>query len=131
MVAVRAHDARRESGPSTQACARARGSAGASRMETRTATAMRDQMSRPTPAVSAFAVKARTAAATRRVVVSVHDLAGREVARLVDEPLVTGEHQAAWDGRDRAGHAVASGVYLAVMFVDGIRQHTQKLALVR
>ena len=57
--------------------------------------------------------------------VTVHDALGREVRTLVDDVLGAGHHTAAWDGRDAAGSAAASGVYLyrieAGDFVD-VRQ---------
>jgi hypothetical protein len=44
----------------------------------------------------------------------IYDVRGRVVRVLVDEPdIAPGIHQAAWDGRDDQGRAVASGVYLA------------------
>jgi hypothetical protein len=43
--------------------------------------------------------------------VSVFDLAGRLVARVPIEPRSAGWHDLAWDGRDRNGRPVASGVY--------------------
>src|SRR5690606_4911432 len=42
----------------------------------------------------------------------VFDLLGRRVRVLVDGEQNAGSHTAAWDGRDAAGRAVASGVYL-------------------
>lgn len=41
----------------------------------------------------------------------VYDVGGRRVRTLVDTELPAGLHQAAWDGRDPHGRAVASGVY--------------------
>jgi hypothetical protein len=43
---------------------------------------------------------------------SIFDVAGRQVATLVDEPQSAGDHQAVWDGRDRRGRLVAAGVYM-------------------
>jgi arylsulfotransferase ASST/flagellar hook capping protein FlgD len=43
--------------------------------------------------------------------VSVFDLAGRLVARVSTEPRAAGWHDLRWDGRDRNGRPVASGVY--------------------
>ena len=47
-----------------------------------------------------------------RVLVRVYDLQGRLVRTLADTPLAVGDHAVRWDGRDRAGRAVGSGVYL-------------------
>jgi hypothetical protein len=46
------------------------------------------------------------------VVLSVYDLAGREVMTLVDGAQAPGLHSILWDGRSRDGNAVASGVYV-------------------
>ncbi len=43
---------------------------------------------------------------------SVFDLAGREVAVLVDQALPTGQAEAMWDGTDSGGASVASGTYI-------------------
>ena len=44
---------------------------------------------------------------------SIHDVRGRLVRTLVDSRCCAGRHEASWDGRDRDGRTVASGVYLA------------------
>jgi hypothetical protein len=48
----------------------------------------------------------------RAVRVSVHDVAGREVAVLASGALAAGAHAWSWDGRDTRGIAVAPGLYL-------------------
>jgi flagellar hook assembly protein FlgD len=45
------------------------------------------------------------------VSLSIFDLAGREVARLVDGAVRSGETRVAWDGADRAGRALPAGIY--------------------
>jgi flagellar hook assembly protein FlgD len=47
-----------------------------------------------------------------RVYASIHDVTGRSVRMLLDETLNAGAHDIAWDGRDDAGRAVSSGIYL-------------------
>jgi hypothetical protein len=42
----------------------------------------------------------------------VYDIRGREVARLAEGPVPAGIQEFPWDGRDRAGRAVAAGIYL-------------------
>jgi flagellar hook assembly protein FlgD len=42
---------------------------------------------------------------------SVFDVGGRLVARLLDGPVSAGRHHAVWDGRDAHGSVVAPGVY--------------------
>lgn len=46
-----------------------------------------------------------------RVVVSIHDLAGRRLAVLREGDLEAGDHEVAWDGR-AGGRTVAAGTYL-------------------
>lgn len=49
----------------------------------------------------------------------VFDTLGREVAVLYDGDQTTGYHVSAWDGRDRSGAPVASGVYFVRLQADG------------
>lgn len=52
--------------------------------------------------------------------VGVYDVNGREVAVLVDGQLTVGLHPIHWDGRDRSGRSVPSGVYfVSVQGADG------------
>jgi hypothetical protein len=51
----------------------------------------------------------------------VHNLAGEQVALLVDEPLERGVHRIEWDGRDGAGHEMSSGVYTYTVEVNEFR----------
>lgn len=53
------------------------------------------------------------------VTLAVHDVAGREVARIFQGRLPTGRHEFVWTGRDDAGRAVASGVYLVRLITEG------------
>ncbi len=53
-----------------------------------------------------------------RVELVVYDLLGRRVRTLVDGRLVAGRHVATWRGRDDAGRAAASGVYLYRLLTD-------------
>lgn len=49
--------------------------------------------------------------AAGRVRIAVYDVAGRLVRTVVDDDVEAGLHATQWDGRDRSGTAVASGVY--------------------
>ncbi len=69
-------------------------------------------------------------AAPGRVRVSVHDLAGREVACLLDGQKPAGRHALVWTGRDARGRPAASGVYFA-RFVAAGAAETRKIMLVR
>jgi len=64
------------------------------------------------------------------VLVRVFDLRGRSVATLLDGPLPTGSHRVRWDGRDRGGQRVATGVYFVRMDA-GEGSWTRKLLRIR
>ena len=49
----------------------------------------------------------------------VYDVLGRRVRQVWQGPLGAGRHRFVWDGRDEAGKAVAAGVYLYQVEVDG------------
>ena len=57
--------------------------------------------------------------ASGRVLLDLHDAAGRLVAVLADAAFEAGEHGVTWDGRDRQGRAVASGSYFARLRAGG------------
>ena len=50
---------------------------------------------------------------------ALYDVLGRRVRLLWDGPLRTGSHRFAWDGRNEEGKAVAAGVYIYKVEVDG------------
>ncbi len=54
-----------------------------------------------------------------QVDLSVYDLLGRRVRTLISNDLPAGQHSIVWDGRDEAGHDVASGVYLYKLDASG------------
>jgi hypothetical protein len=72
---------------------------------------------------------------TARVEIEIFAIDGRIVRRLVREQETAGSHDAAWDGRDDAGRAVATGPYFYRMRVtssDGrTREDSKKIQLVR
>lgn len=47
-----------------------------------------------------------------RVELSILNIQGAVVRRLVDESLTSGPHQVVWEGRDNRGQAAGSGIYL-------------------
>jgi hypothetical protein len=73
---------------------------------------------------------AYTLARTGPARLTVHDVRGRLVAELASGTRAAGTHTATWDGVDRSGREVPSGVYLAVLRAGG-EQTTQKLLLGR
>jgi hypothetical protein len=73
-----------------------------------------------------FTVPAPGASASLRI----YDVAGREVAVLVDDEIVAGTRTAWWNGTSRRGEPVASGVYF-YRLTAGQQTLTRKLVLVR
>ena len=61
---------------------------------------------------------------------AVYTISGQKVATLVHGTRAAGYHQVFWDGRDEAGAALASGVYLYRLQV-GDRLETRKMLLLR
>ena len=53
------------------------------------------------------------------VSLTVYDVLGRRVRQVWDGSLEAGTHRFVWDGRDAAGKAVAAGVYIYQVEVDG------------
>ena len=45
------------------------------------------------------------------VVITIVDVSGRQVAKVIDQVMVSGRHSARWDGRTAGGVACAPGVY--------------------
>ena len=62
--------------------------------------------------------------------VTVHDLAGRRVAMLLDGPAAPGFTTLVWDGRDFEGRAAASGIYHVHAELADLRL-SRRIALVR
>ncbi len=83
----------------------------------------------PNPFTSATAMRfdLPVAAAAK---LRIHDLAGRVIRTLVDGEMPAGSHAVSWDGRDDAGHSLASGVYIARL-ESGDRCTTLKLMRAR
>lgn len=65
-----------------------------------------------------------------QVRLEIFDARGRLVGRLVDETLTAGRHTTVWDGRDRRGAAMASGVYFSRLTFGG-SQVSGRMTLVR
>ena len=63
------------------------------------------------------------------VSLSVFDLQGRLVQRLVNASMSAGLHNTTWDGRDASGQKVRAGVYLMRLAVAG-RRTTQRVVFV-
>ena len=70
------------------------------------------------------------APAAAEVIVEIFDTSGRAVKTLVHRPNSRGSINITWDGRDRSGALVPSGVYFARM-VAGQRRAVRELVLIR
>ena len=64
------------------------------------------------------------------VTLTVYNLTGQRVTRLVDGPYAGGGHAVTWAGTDDADRGVASGVYF-YRLQSGSRVETRKLLLLR
>jgi len=64
------------------------------------------------------------------VVMKIFNTLGEEIRTLLDAEYEAGYHQIRWDGRDKNGHLVASGVYLYQLKAGEFVQ-TRKLTLVK
>jgi hypothetical protein len=65
-----------------------------------------------------------------RVRLAVYSLAGRLVDVLVDEHMQANTYDVVWEGRDRHGRRVASGVYLYQLTAPGFSA-ARKMTLVK
>jgi hypothetical protein len=68
--------------------------------------------------------------AGQQIRLTVHNTAGQVVTRLVDQVLAAGSYTARWDGADRRGRAVASGVYTCLL-AGGSQRSIAKVVLLR
>jgi photosystem II stability/assembly factor-like uncharacterized protein len=67
---------------------------------------------------------------TAKVVLKIYNFLGQEVRTLVNEKQSAGEKSAVWDGRDRFGKEVSSGIYIYQMKAgDYVKSH--KMILLR
>ena len=66
----------------------------------------------------------------RDMVVEVRTITGGLVRRLLRQQAVPGFYSVAWDGRNKNGKAVASGVYLYVLRV-GLHREMKRLLLIK
>lgn len=68
--------------------------------------------------------------AATRVRLSVYDVAGREVARLLDDVRLEGTHVHEWDGRNESGGKLTTGVYFLRMKTD-FHEAVRKVVIIR
>lgn len=67
---------------------------------------------------------------TAHVKITIYDIQGKEVRRLVDKQQSTGYHTVEWDGIDQRGNRVATGIYLYTMQTEKFVK-TRKCLFVR
>jgi flagellar hook assembly protein FlgD len=66
-----------------------------------------------------------------RIVITVYNLLGQEVVRLVDAEHAPGRYAVGWHGENAAGRAVSSGVYLYRMTSSAGYTETRRMTLLR
>ena len=71
-----------------------------------------------------------TTAEQSKLEVSVYDVSGRLVNRLINDNMDAGIHTVQWDGRNQSGYFVPAGVYF-LQVISGENQHVQKMALIK
>jgi flagellar hook assembly protein FlgD len=62
--------------------------------------------------------------------ISVYNLLGQEIAVLANETYQAGTHEVVWNGRDRLGNSMPSGVYMYQMKA-GDRIQARKMLLIK
>jgi len=67
---------------------------------------------------------------TGRVVITIYNLLGQEVTTLINQRLDYGYHTVIWQGTDRMGRPVGSGVYFSELKAAGNRK-TRKMLLLK
>jgi flagellar hook assembly protein FlgD len=55
---------------------------------------------------------------------------GRLVNTLIDENLEAGSYSIKWQGKDRKGHSMPTGVYF-IQVKSGVEMSTQKMVLIK
>ncbi len=65
-----------------------------------------------------------------RVQLSLYDVQGRLIRKLIDGGLAAGRHEAVWDGRDETGIQMSPGTYIARLLGAG-RESSVRISLVR
>jgi hypothetical protein len=68
---------------------------------------------------------------TTEVKLKIYDFMGREVRTLHTGSLAPGRHLFVWDGKDAAGHALASGVYFYRLTTNASFTRTEKMILLK
>ena len=72
----------------------------------------------PNPFVSSTSIAFRLESSTNTRL-SIHDVSGRRIRRLIEARMPPGEHHADWDGRDAGGRTAPAGTYFARLEIEG------------
>lgn len=91
------------------------------------ATALRGAL--PNPFNPRTTIRLTVAEPRDRLELSVFDISGRLVRRLMEGPVAPGTYNVTWDGRSDAGRDVPSGLYFARMKTRDIEQSTKLLLM--
>jgi flagellar hook assembly protein FlgD len=65
-----------------------------------------------------------------QVSVTVYDMTGREIIRLMNDNVEAGYYTVTWDGKNSKGVAVGSGIYLYVVTAGWYRE-VKKMVLLK
>ncbi len=66
-----------------------------------------------------------------RITITVYNLLGQEVVQLVDEQQSADRHYSIWNGRDKRGIPVASGIYFCTLQFNGMVLYVYKITRYR
>ncbi len=77
-----------------------------------------------------YRLKSTNGAPIENTVLKVYNTLGQEVRTLVDEIQKPGQYEVVWDGNNRSGERVASGIYLYSLY-RGNSKETKKMVLLK
>jgi flagellar hook assembly protein FlgD len=63
--------------------------------------------------------------------IDIYNIKGQKVKSIPLDPGKAGEQFSYWDGRDEAGRQCSSGIYILNLKVNGIRELSKKVTLIR
>ena len=66
-----------------------------------------------------------------RVVIDIFNIKGQKVKTIFDANTSKGEHEMTWEGKDKLGKRVASGVYTIIMKINVRIIETQKVTIIK
>ena len=66
-----------------------------------------------------------------QITLKIFDVLGKEIRTLIDQFQNAGSYSVDWDGKDKLGEQVASGIYLYRMQVNGNIAQSRKMMLLK